>query len=58
MQTEFYRRLQNGTLNLPPADENVEGLNFFFVADEAFAVRGTSDEAVSYEEPQPRAENL
>ncbi|XP_040203872.1 putative nuclease HARBI1 [Rana temporaria] len=38
MQTEFYKRLQNGSLNLPPAEENVEGLNFVFVADEAFAL--------------------
>ena len=36
--TEFYRRLTNGTLRLPPAQDNVEGLNFVFVADEAFAL--------------------
>ena len=37
-QTEFYRRLQNGSLDLPPPEDNVEGLPFVFVADEAFAL--------------------
>ena len=36
--TEFNQRLTNGTLHLPPAQDNVEGLNFVFVADEAFAL--------------------
>ncbi|XP_077344185.1 uncharacterized protein LOC143988458 [Lithobates pipiens] len=38
LRRQFYKRLQNCTLNLPPAEENVEGLNFVFVADEAFAL--------------------
>ncbi|PIO24662.1 hypothetical protein AB205_0078990, partial [Aquarana catesbeiana] len=38
MQTEFYKWLLNGTLNLPPAKENVESLSFVFVAHEAFAL--------------------
>ncbi|PIO32466.1 hypothetical protein AB205_0109610 [Aquarana catesbeiana] len=37
-QTEFYCWLQNGNLHLPPPEENVEGLNFVFVAEEAFAL--------------------
>ncbi|PIO30298.1 hypothetical protein AB205_0055440 [Aquarana catesbeiana] len=37
-QMEFYRRLQNGSLDLPPPEENVEGLPFVFVADEAFVL--------------------
>ncbi|XP_073487354.1 mitochondrial import inner membrane translocase subunit Tim21 isoform X2 [Aquarana catesbeiana] len=37
-QTEFYRRLQNGSLDLPAPEDNVEGLPFVFVADEAFAL--------------------
>ena len=37
-QTEFYRRLQNGSLDLPPPEDNVEGLPFVFIADEAFAL--------------------
>ncbi|XP_073459289.1 uncharacterized protein [Aquarana catesbeiana] len=37
-QTEFYRRLQSGGLGLPPSEEDVEGLPFVFVADEAFGL--------------------
>ncbi|XP_073457467.1 alcohol dehydrogenase 1-like isoform X1 [Aquarana catesbeiana] len=37
-QMEFYRRLQNGSLDLPAPEDNVEGLPFVFVADEAFAL--------------------
>lgn len=37
-KTEFYHRLKNGLLNLPPKEETVEGLNFVFVADDAFAL--------------------
>ncbi|XP_073482446.1 xyloside xylosyltransferase 1 isoform X2 [Aquarana catesbeiana] len=37
-QTEFYRRLQNGSLDLPPPEDNVEVLPFIFIADEAFAL--------------------
>lgn len=37
-QTEFYKRLMNGTLNLPNCEENIENLNFVFVADDAFAL--------------------
>ncbi|PIO23215.1 hypothetical protein AB205_0037980 [Aquarana catesbeiana] len=38
MHTKIYDQLQNGTLRLPHAHDNVEGLNFVFVADEAFAL--------------------
>lgn len=37
-QTEFYKRLMEGTLNLPSCDETFEGMNFVFVADDAFAL--------------------
>ncbi|XP_077306302.1 uncharacterized protein LOC143925721 [Lithobates pipiens] len=37
-QTEFYHRLQNGTLNLPTRDDTFENMNFVFVADDAFAL--------------------
>ncbi|PIO28599.1 hypothetical protein AB205_0075300 [Aquarana catesbeiana] len=38
IRTEFYDRLQKGTLHLPNAQDNIEGLNFVFVADEAFSL--------------------
>lgn len=38
MRTEFYDRLQKGTLHLPHAQDNIEGLNFVFVADEVFSL--------------------
>lgn len=38
MHTEFYDRLQKGTLHLPNEQDNIEGLNFVFVADEAFSL--------------------
>ena len=37
-QTEFARRLKNGTLNLPSREQTVEGMSFVFIADEAFAL--------------------
>lgn len=37
-QTEFYHRLQNGTLNLPTRVDTFENMNFVFVADDAFAL--------------------
>jgi hypothetical protein len=36
--TSFHNRLQNGSLNLPTNSECDEGLNFVFIADEAFAL--------------------
>ncbi|PIO23240.1 hypothetical protein AB205_0167370, partial [Aquarana catesbeiana] len=38
VQMGFYQPFQNGTLGLPPPEENVAVLNFVFVADEAFAL--------------------
>lgn len=35
--TSFFHKLNDGTLNLPENEEN-EGLNFVFVADEAFSL--------------------
>ena len=37
-RTEFYDRLQTGGLALPPDEDNVEGLPFVFLADEAFGL--------------------
>ena len=37
-QTEFALRLQEEDLSLPPDDQNLEGLPFVFLADEAFAL--------------------
>lgn len=37
-QTEFYKRLLNGTLNLPAPEDNIGKMNFVFVADDAFAL--------------------
>ncbi|XP_077330362.1 uncharacterized protein LOC143988781 [Lithobates pipiens] len=37
-QTEFCHRLTTGGLDLPPDAENVEGLPFVFLADEAFGL--------------------
>lgn len=37
-RSEFYRRLQTGGLELPPDEDNVEGLPFVFLADEAFGL--------------------
>jgi len=36
--TAFFHKLNDGTLNLPENEENDEGLNFVFVADEAFSL--------------------
>jgi hypothetical protein len=36
--TSFFRKLNDGTLNLPENKENDERLNFVFVADEAFSL--------------------
>lgn len=36
--TSFFHKLNNGTLNLPENEEYDEGLNFVFVADEAFSL--------------------
>lgn len=36
--TEFYRRLLEGSLNLPDNNETTENLNFVFISDEAFAL--------------------
>lgn len=36
--TSFFHKLNDGTLNLPENEENDEGLNFVFVADEAFSL--------------------
>jgi hypothetical protein len=35
--TSFYKKLKNGTLNLPDNKENDEELNYAFTGDEAFA---------------------
>lgn len=37
-QTEFYKRLKEGKLNLPSCEQTFEGMNFVFVADDAFAL--------------------
>ncbi|XP_004917635.1 uncharacterized protein LOC101731903 [Xenopus tropicalis] len=37
-QTRFYRALKESKLNLPPVTETTKGLNFHFVADEAFTL--------------------
>lgn len=37
-KTVFFHRLKNGLLNLPSQEDTVEGLNFIFVADDAFAL--------------------
>ena len=37
-RTDFYSRLQAGGLALPPDEDNVEGLPFVFLADEAFGL--------------------
>lgn len=37
-KTEFAKQLKNGTLNLPSRQETEHGLNFVFVADEAFGL--------------------
>ncbi|XP_063799950.1 putative nuclease HARBI1 isoform X1 [Pseudophryne corroboree] len=37
-QTVFYERLNSKTINLPPVEETKHGLNFVFVADEAFTL--------------------
>jgi len=36
--TSFFHKLNDGTLNLLENEENDEGLNFVFVADEAFSL--------------------
>ncbi|PIO40623.1 hypothetical protein AB205_0162590, partial [Aquarana catesbeiana] len=56
-QTEFYRRLQNGSLDLSPPEDNVEGLPFVFVADEAF-VLGDHLAAIPDEDPHPGPEGF
>lgn len=37
-RTEFFKRLQNETLHLPTNAQTVDGLNFVFIADDAFAL--------------------
>ncbi|XP_068135055.1 uncharacterized protein [Hyperolius riggenbachi] len=37
-QTHFYEKLRENQLRLPGIDETLEGLNFVFVADEAFSL--------------------
>lgn len=37
-KTEFYKRLLNGELGIPPASETDKGLGFIFIGDEAFAL--------------------
>lgn len=36
--TSFFHKLKDGTLHFPENEENDEGLNFVFVADEAFSL--------------------
>lgn len=37
--TLFYEKLLSGNLNLPKKEDNVSGLDFVFIGDEAFALR-------------------
>lgn len=37
-QTSFYKKLNEETLNLPKPEQNVENLNYVFVADDAFGL--------------------